>query len=113
MKKNKIAAAFKNNINYIPKIKTHSIGDVVLKGEDVRMVMNTNVFIGEHIVAFTNDGKHFDEVAARSIMLYNIRPELIGGYGIGQIGKNVVFENFEHRLTIEEKENYIKKFNEM
>ena len=106
MKKNKIAAAYKNNLNY-KKCKTYSLGDVVITGEEVHNAMMNNVFVGEHIIAMTKDGSFFKEEIARSIYLYDRRPELVGGYGIGELGNNTVFELFDHKLTVEEKVEFI------
>jgi len=106
MKKNKIAAAYKNNLTY-KKCKTYSIGGVVITGEEVQKAMMNNVFVGEHIIAFTKDGSFFKEEIARSIYLYDRRPELVGGYGLGELGNNTVFELFEHKLTVEEKTKFI------
>lgn len=108
MKKNKIAAAFKNNMNY--NIRTFSIEGVVITGEEVRVAMNTNIFIGERIVAFTKDRSCFKEEIARSIYLYERKPELVGGFGIGGLGDNTIFELFDHELTAEEKMKYVKAF---
>ena len=109
MKKNKIAAAYKNNLNY-KKCKTYSIGGVVITGEEVHNAMMNNMFIGERIIAFTKDGSFFKEEIARSLYLYDRKPELIGGYGLGELGNNTVFELFDHNLTLEEKMKHIKVF---
>ena len=106
MKKNKIAAAYKNNLNY-KKCKTYSIGGVIITGEEVHNAMMNNVFVGEHIIAMTKDGSFFKEEIARSIYLYDRRPELVGGYGLGELGNNTVFELFDHKLTVEEKVEFI------
>ena len=106
MKKNKIAAAYKNNLKY-KKCKTYTIAGVVITGEEVNTAMNTNVFVGEHIIAMTKDGSFFKEEIARSIYLYDRRPELVGGYGLGELGNNTVFELFDHNLTVEEKVEFI------
>ena len=106
MKKNKIAAAYKNNLNY-KKCKTYSIGGVVITGEEVHNAMMNNVFVGEHIIAMTKDGSFFKEEIARSIYLYDRRPELVGGYGLGELGNNTVFELFDHKITVEEKVEFI------
>ena len=106
MKKNKIAAAYKNNINY-KKCKTYCIGGVVISGEEVQKAMMNNVFVGEHIIAMTKDGSFFKVEIARSLYLYDRRPELVGGYGLGELGNNTVFELFDHKLTVEEKVEFI------
>lgn len=111
MKKNKIAAAYKNNINYVANIRTYNIGGVVITGEEVRTAMKNNVFVGEHIIAMTKDGSFFKEEIARSIYLYDRRPELVGGYGLGELGNNTVFELFDHKLTVEEKVEFINYMN--
>ena len=106
MKKNKIAAAYKNNLNY-KKCKTYCIAGVVITGEEVQKAMLNNVFVGEHIIAMTKDGSFFKEEIARSIYLYDRKPELVGGYGLGELGNNTVFELFDHKLTVEEKVEFI------
>ena len=106
MKKNKIAAAYKNNLKY-KKCKTYTIAGVVITGEEVQKAMMNNVFVGEHIIAMTKDGSFFKEEIARSIYLYDRRPELVGGYGLGELGNNTVFELFDHNLTVEEKVEFI------
>ena len=110
MKKNKIAAAYKNNLNY-KKCKTYSIAGVVITGEEVQKAMLNNIFVGEHIIAMTKDGSFFKEEIARSIYLYDRRPELVGGYGLGELGNNTVFELFDHKLTVEEKVEFINYMN--
>ena len=107
MKKNKIAAAYKNNINY-KKCKTYDLGGVVITGEEVQKAMMNNVFVGEHIIAMTKDGSFFKAEIARSLYLYDRRPELVGGYGRGELGNNTVFELFDHKFTVEEKVEFIK-----
>lgn len=106
MKKNKIAAAYKNNLNY-KKCKTHYIAGVVITGEEVHNAMMNNIFVGEHIIAMTKDGSFFKEEIARSIYLYDRRPELVGGYGLGELGNNTVFELFDHKITVEDKVEFI------
>ena len=88
-------------------IPTYSIEGVVITGEEVSTAMNTNVFVGERIIAMTKDGSCFKEEIARSIYLYDRRPELVGGYGLGALGNNTVFELFDHKLTVEEKVDFI------
>ena len=110
MKKNKIAAAYKNNINYVANIRTYNIGGVVITGEEVRTAMKNNMFVGERIIAFTKDGSFFKEAIARSLYLYDRKPELVGGYGLGELDNNTVFELFDHKLTVEEKMKHIKVF---
>ena len=91
-------------------IPTRSIEGVVITGEEVSTAMNTNVFVGERIIAFTKDSSCFKEEIARSLYLYDRKPELVGGYGLGQLGNNTVFELFDHKLTVEEKMKHIKVF---
>ena len=88
-------------------IPTYSIDGVVISGEEVRTAMMNNVFVGEHIIAMTKDGSFFKEEIARSIYLYDRKPELVGGYGLGELGNNTVFELFDHKLTVEEKVEFI------
>lgn len=107
MKKNKIAAAYKNNINYVANIRTYNIEGVVITGKEVSTAMNTNVFVGERIMAFTKDGSFFKEAIARSLYLYDRKPELVGGYGLGALDNNTVFELFDHKLTVEEKMKFV------
>lgn len=108
MKKNKIANAFKNNMNY--NIPTMAIDGIVITGDEVRMAMNTNFFIGERIIAFSKDGSCFKEEIARSLYLYDRKPELVGGFGLGELGNNTVFELFDHKLTVAEKMNHVQAF---
>lgn len=110
MKKNKIAAAYRNSLNYKNGIPTMSIEGIVITGEEIRMAMNTNIFIGERIIAFNKDFSCFKEEIARSLYLYDRKPELVGGYGLGKIGDNTVFELFDHKLTTEEKMKHVKVF---
>ena len=91
-------------------IPTLSIEGVVITGEEVRTAMNTNVFVGERIIAFTKDSSFFKEEIARSLYLYDRKPELVGAYGIGKLGDKTIYELFDHNLTVEEKMKYIKVF---
>ena len=88
-------------------IPTLSIEGVVITGEEVSTAMNTNVFVGERIIAFTEDSSCFKEEIARSLYLYDRKPELVGAYGISKLGNNTVFELFDHKLTVEEKVEFI------
>ena len=88
-------------------IPTLPIEGVVISGEEVRTAMMNNVFVGEHIIAFTEDRSCFKEEIARSLYLYDRKPELVGGYGLGKLGNNTVFELFDHKLTVEEKVEFI------
>ena len=92
-------------------IPTLSIEGVVITGEEVSTAMKTNVFIGERIIAFTKDSTFFKEEIARSLYLYDRKPELVGVYGIGQLGDKTIYELFDHKLTHEEKMEHIKLFN--
>ncbi len=103
MKKRK---TWKTSMNNIP---TMNIGGIVITGDEVRMAMNTNIFIGERIIAFTRDFTCFKEEIARSLYLYDRKPELIGGFGLGELG-NTVFELFDHVLSTEEKLEHVKAF---
>ena len=103
MKKRK---TWKTSMNNIP---TMNIEGIVITGEEVRMAMNTNIFIGDRIIAFTKDFTKFKEEIARSLYLYDRKPELAGGFGIGEIG-NAIFELFDHELSTEEVMKYIKAF---
>lgn len=108
MKKNKIANAFKNNMN--ANIPSMCIEGILITGDEVRTAMKTNFFVGEHIIAFTKDHSCFKEEIARSLYLYDRKPELVGGYGLGGLGDNTIFELFDHKLTVEEKMEHIKVF---
>ena len=90
-------------------IPTLSIEGIVITGEEVSTAMKTNVFVGERIIAFTEDSSFFNEAVARSLYLYDRKPELVGTYGIGRLG-NTVFELFDHKLTVEEKLKHLKVF---
>ena len=109
MKKNKLAAAYRNSLNYKNSIPTMSIEGVVITGEEIRKAMNTNIFVGERIIAFNKDFSCFNEAVARSLFLYDRKPELVGRYGLGQL-ENAIFELFDHKLTMAEKMEYIKHF---
>ena len=91
-------------------IPTYTIEGVVITGEEVQNAMMNNIFVGERIIAFTKDGSFFKEEIARSLYLYDRKPELVGGYGLGELGNNTVFELFDHKLTVEEKIEHIKVF---
>lgn len=97
---------WKTSMNNIP---TMNIGGIVITGEEVRMAMNTNIFIGDRIIAFTKDFTNFKEEIARSLYLYDRKPELVGGFGLGELG-NAVFELFDHELSVEEKMEHMKAF---
>ena len=91
-------------------IPTYSIEDVVITGEEVSRAMKTNVFVGERIIAFTEDSSCFKEEIARSLYLYDRKPELVGAYGIGRLGDQTIYELFDHKLNVEEKMEHIKVF---
>ena len=86
----------KNNNNY----KTYSINGVVINGEEVRNVMRTNRFVGEHVGAITRDGNFFTEREARSILLLDSDNRLQKD-GTGNIGVNVKVMCFKKKLSIE------------
>ena len=88
-------------------IPTRSIEGVVITGEEVSTAMNTNVFVGERIIAFTKDSSCFKEEIARSLYLYDRKPELVGVYGIGRLGDKTIYQLFDHKLTVEEKVDFI------
>ena len=91
-------------------IPTYSIEGVVITGEEVQNAMMNNIFVGERIIAYTEDRSCFKEDIARSLYLYDRKPELVGGHVIGKLGNNTVFELFDHNLTVEEKMEHIKVF---
>lgn len=91
-------------------IPTLSIEGVVITGEEVRTAMHNNVFVGERIIAFTEDSSFFKEEIARSLYLYDRKPELVGAYGIGRLGDKTIYELFDHNLTVEEKMKHINVF---
>ena len=91
-------------------IPTLPIEGVVITGEEVSTAMKTNVFVGERIIAFTEDSSCFKEEIARSLYLYDRKPELVGVYGIGRLGDKTIYELFDHNLTVEEKLQHIKVF---
>ena len=93
--------------NCIPTLSTEG---VVITGEEVSTAMKTNVFVGERIIAFTEDSSYFKEEIARSLYLYDRKPELVGAYGIGRLGDKTIYELFDHNLTVEEKMEHIKVF---
>ena len=88
-------------------IPTYSIDGVGITGEEVSTAMNINVFVGERIIAFTEDSSCFKEEIARSLYLYDRKPELVGVYGIGRLGDKTIYELFDHNLTVEEKVEFI------
>ena len=88
-------------------IPTRSIEGVVITGEEVSTAMNTNVFVGERIIAITEDSSCFKEDIARSLYLYDRKPELVGVYGIGRLGDKTIYQLFDHKLTVEEKVDFI------
>ena len=91
-------------------IPTLSIEGVVITGEEVSTAMNTNIFVGERIIALTEDSSCFKEEIARSLYLYDRKPELVGVYGIGRLGDKTIYKLFDHKLTVEEKMQHIKVF---
>ena len=88
-------------------IPTLSIEGVVITGEEVRTAMNNNVFVGERIIAITEDSSCFKEDIARSLYLYDRKPELVGVYGIGRLGDKTIYQLFDHKLTVKEKVEFI------
>ena len=88
-------------------IPTYSIEGVIITGEEVSTAMNTNVFVGERIIAITEDSSCFKEDIARSLYLYDRKPELVGVYGIGRLGDKTIYQLFDHKLTVEEKVDFI------
>ena len=88
-------------------IPTLSIEGVVITGEEVSTAMNTNIFVGERIIAITEDSSCFKEEIARSLYLYDRKPELVGTYGIGRLGDKTIYELFDHKLTVEEKMKFV------
>ena len=91
-------------------IPTYSIEGVAITGEEVSTAMNTNIFVGDRIIAFTKDGSFFKEEIARSLYLYDRKPELVGVYGLGRLDDKTIYELFDHNLTVEEKMKHIKVF---
>ena len=98
MKKNKLAAAFNNNMNYkiLAEFTTRSID------EEVKNVMRVNRFVGDYVGAITKDGNFFTEREARTLLKLDTNRELVKN-GIGHIGDNVVVMGFKNKLTIEAK----------
>lgn len=88
----------KKNNNY----KTVSINGVVISGEEVRNVMRTNRFVGDHVGAITRDGNFFTEREARSILLLDSDNRLQKD-GTGNIGANVKVMCFKNKLSLEAK----------
>ena len=88
-------------------IPTLSIEGVVITGEEVHNAMMNNVFVGERIIAITEDSSCFKEEIARSLYLYDRKPELVGTYGIGRLGDKTIYKLFDHKLTVEEKVEFI------
>ena len=89
-------------------IPTLSIEGVVITGEEVHNAMMNNMFVGERIIAINEDSSCFKEEIARSLYLYDRKPELVGAYGFGRLGDQTIYELFDHKLTVEEKMKYIK-----
>lgn len=98
MKKSKIANAYKNNTNYktIAEFTTNSID------EEVKNVVRTNRFVGDHIGAITKDGEFFTECEARTLLKLDTNSELVKN-GVGHIGDNVVVMGFKNKLSLEAK----------
>ena len=88
-------------------IPTLSIEGVVITGEEVHNAMMNNVFVGERIIAITEDSSCFKEEIARSLYLYDRKPELVGIYGIGRLGDKTIYKLFDHKLTVKEKVEFI------
>ena len=93
MKKNKIAAEYKNNINY----KT-----VYSIDEEVKYVMRTNRFVGDHVGAITKDGEFFTECEARILLMLDTNTNLVKN-GVGHFGNNLVVMGFKNKLSLEAK----------
>ena len=103
----KTPAMDKLTANCIP---TLYIEGVVITGEEVHNAMMNNVFVGDRIIAFTEDSSYFKEDIARSLYLYDRKPELVGIYGFGRLGDKTIYKLFDHKLTVEEKMKHIKEF---
>ena len=88
-------------------IPTLYIEGVAITGEEVRTAMMNNIFVGERIIAFTEDSSYFKEEIARSLYLYDRKPELVGTYGFGRLGDKTIYKLFDHKLTVEEKVEFI------
>ena len=86
--------------NNTTKIATYSVNGVVINGEEVRNVMRTNRFVGDHVGAITRDGNLFTEREARSILLLDSDNRLQKD-GTGNIGDNVKVMCFKKKLSIE------------
>ena len=86
--------------NNTTKIHTYSINGVVINDEEVRNVMRTNRFVGDHVGAITRDGNFFTEREARSILLLDSDNRLQKD-GTGNIGANVKVMCFKNKLSLE------------
>ena len=80
----------KNNINYR------------ISSEEVKYVMRTNRFVGDHIGAITKDGNFFTEDEACRLLLLDNNVNLVKN-GKGHIGNNVIVMGFKNKLTLEAK----------
>ena len=108
MKKNKLSAAFSNNINYktIAEFTTRSID------EEVKNVIRVNRFVGDHVCAITKDGNFFSEREARTLLKLDTNSELVKN-AVGHIGDNVVVMGFKNKLTIEVKKKIVEELMNM
>ena len=80
----------KNNINYR------------ISSEEVKYVMRTNRFVGDHVGAITKDGNFFTEDEACRLLLLDNNVNLVKN-GKGHIGNNVIVMGFKNKLTLEAK----------
>ena len=80
----------KNNINYR------------ISSEEVKYVMRTNRFVGDHVGAITKDGNFFTEDEACRLLLLDNNVNLVKN-GKGHIGNNVIVIGFKNKLTLEAK----------
>lgn len=80
----------KNNINYR------------ISSEEVKYVMRTNRFVGDHVGAITKDGNLFTEDEACRLLLLDNNVILVKN-GKGHIGNNVIVMGFKNKLTLEAK----------
>ena len=80
----------KNNINYR------------ISSEEVKYVMRTNRFVGDHVGAITKDGNFFTEDEACRLLLLDNNVNLVKN-GKGHIGNNVIIMGFKNKLTLEAK----------
>ena len=90
-------------------IETLNIDGYIIQGVDVARLMKFNVYVGEYSTAFSFD-ENFSEAEARSILLYE---QMYKNEGRVLKFNNVTQIIADHKLSVQEKSDFIKEFQEL